>query len=621
MEDTNPTELNFSDGSNNSSDSEEESLSFVTLKDDNITMLINGQPGYPVALPKYVSVKKKREDKFRIVVNKIFDGCGMYCVKPVSEENVKNRANEVVNWLFERANVAAAAAAAAAATTSQEEEKQEQQSQPEQQEQPVIELTPELTREITYEEITVILSTSIKKDKAAKLITFCGMLLAQTNRDQINCGFQAESSAGKSYIPLELASYFPPNEIVKIAEASPKAFYHKGVWDETRKASVCDLEHKIVIFLDMPHFQLLEKMRTVLSKDDKELISYIVDKNKSGAIRTKTVIIKGFASFFFCTAKMDPDEQEKTRLVLISPETGQDKLEESLELSALRNSNYEEYRSTIEGDPKRKWLIDRIYSLRQGGTRDIVIPENGKAVLRMFLEGRRGHLLARHQRDLPRIFSFIKAHALLNAFNRDKVVNGKPAAESTTIIATKADIEAGFALYKEIEESNELGLSPYILKIYKEVIEPDLDPINGLSRKDIRSKYYKLFHKALLPKLEESVFTQLESAGLIQQEPDPKDKRKMLVYHPVSGNISPPSSPQKINHEACFWETFDNLQKQKQTKGAEGTVSETILKQDLISSGKFTAGEAAQLIKDMISSERLENPVYDVLYKKTGGGA
>lgn len=539
-EDINPKELNVAQKEREQEEpriiqeSEEQSLSFVTLNDDNLTMLLNGEVGYPVKLPNYIHVKRKREDRIRIVENKIYGGCHMYGMNYVSEDKVRQLTREIVDLLYERE-------AAAKEKEKEEEEEQQSQEQKEQVQKPepplVVELTEELTREVSFDDIADVLSISIKKDKIAKLITFCGMLLAQTNKDQLNVGFQAESAAGKSYIPLELASYFPPNEVVKIAEASPKAFYHKGVWDEARKATVCDLEHRIVIFLDMPHFQLLERMRTVLSKDDKELISFIVDKNKSGSIRTKTVIIKGFASFFFCTAKMDPDEQEKTRLILLSPSTDQEKLRESLELSALRNGNYEEYRRLIEQDPKRKWLIDRIYSLRQGGTQEIIIPENGKAVLDRFLSERK-HLLARHQRDLPRIFGFIKANALLNSFNRERMTNGK----SGTIIATQADIDAGFDLYKEIEESNELGLSPYIFRIYKEVIEPELSPINGLSRKDIRSSYYKIFHKAFSSKLEESVITQLESAGLIQQEPDPTDRRKMLVYHPVSGNISSSSS-------------------------------------------------------------------------------
>ena len=62
------------------------------------------------------------------------------------------------------------------------------------------------------------------------------MLLAQTNKDQLNVGFQAESAAGKSYVPLEVSSYFPKEEIEIIASASPTAFYHDGSkWDDVQK--------------------------------------------------------------------------------------------------------------------------------------------------------------------------------------------------------------------------------------------------------------------------------------------------------------------------------------------------------------------------------------------------
>ena len=189
----------------------------------------------------------------------------------------------------------------------------------------------------------------------------------------------------------------------------------------------------------------------------------------------------------------------------MSPETGQDKLKEALELSALRNGNFEEYRRLIEQDPKRKWLIGRVTAIRQTGIREIIIPENGKLVFERFIKEHK-YLIARHQRDLPRIFGFIKGHALLNCFNRKKKEEEKP----DTIIATQSDIDAGFALYKEIEESNELGLSPYIYKIYSEVIKPNLNAI-GLSRKEIRSQYFSVFHKFLAPKFEDSVIEQIES--------------------------------------------------------------------------------------------------------------
>lgn len=49
-----------------------------------------------------------------------------------------------------------------------------------------IELTPDLTPEMTLQELDTILSTSIKRDSAPKKITFLGMLLSQTENSQIN---------------------------------------------------------------------------------------------------------------------------------------------------------------------------------------------------------------------------------------------------------------------------------------------------------------------------------------------------------------------------------------------------------------------------------------------------
>ena len=66
-----------------------------------------------------------------------------------------------------------------------------------------------------------------------------------------------------------------------------------------------------------------------------------------------------------------------------------------------------------------------------------------------------------------------------------------------------------------------------------------------------------------------------------------------------------------------FWETYDLLEKQKQTQGPDGTVSESALKQDLISSGKFTAGEAAQIIKEVLDRDELTKLEFDVLSKKS----
>jgi hypothetical protein len=132
------------------------------------------------------------------------------------------------------------------------------------------------------------------------------MLLAQTNSSQLNIGFQAESSAGKSYLPIELSSYFPASEVSLIASASPTAFFHdRGEWNkETGKLRVV-LEGKILVFLDMPGYQLLERLRPLLSHDRKVLHYKITDRSKNAALRTKNVELVGYPCVIFCSAKLD----------------------------------------------------------------------------------------------------------------------------------------------------------------------------------------------------------------------------------------------------------------------------------------------------------------------------
>jgi hypothetical protein len=486
-------------------------LQYLSYNDDQI--LINGDRRYSIPPPKRV--------RKELVENLIYEYCQKYNIDYISTENVAKLTIEIIKQYYVQKPRSRNKVGKGTVEVSQE--------------QPVV-LTDTLTKGVTFQDVSAILSTSIKKDEAAKLITFCGMLLAQTNEDQLNLGFQSESSAGKSYIPIEVASYFPKGEVEILASASPTAFYHEGNWDRERKILFRDLEHKNLIFLDQPHFQLLEKLRPLLSKDMKELHYKITDKNQKMGLRTKNVIIRGYPSVFFCTTKTDPDEQEKTRMVLLSPSTDQEKLRESLELISLRKSNPEEYHKRVQQDPRRSWLIDRIKAIRQSGIREVLIPNDGRDIYERFMR-EHAYLMPRHQRDFPRVFSFIKAHALLNCFEREKVLNGH-ADKPVAVLANQADVDAGFELYKEIELSNELGLSPYIFKIYKEVIQPLLNPQAGLSRKELRTKYYSIFHKSLTAKLEESAIMQLEGAGLIEQSPDPEDRRKMLVHPTVSGNIS-----------------------------------------------------------------------------------
>jgi hypothetical protein len=509
----------------------EPKLSWVSLSDDNKMIMLNGDQKYSGRLTLDISRKNKSfDEQTRIVESVIYNTCAQHGVDSYSSENVRNCAREVVELFYERRRSSGSKKKKLGATQWGNKTTSSSPTAM------LVELGPEEQEEVSWKDIASVLSTSIKKDEAPKLITFCAMLLAQTNEDQLNLGFQAESSSGKSYVPLEVSAYFPEEEIEIIASASPTAFYHDGgKWDDVQKAIIKDLAHKNLIFLDMPHFQLLEKLRPMLSHDRKELHYMITDKSQKHGLRTKNVILIGYPSFYFCSTKQDPDEQEKTRMLLLSPSTDQEKLRESLELSALRKANREEYERRISKDPKRVWLTRRILSVRQSGIREVIMRDGGKGVYDRFIN-EHPYLQPRHQRDFPRIFSFIKAHTLLNCFNRDK-----PEEKQDTIIATQTDIDAGFVLYKEIVLSNELGLSPYIFKIFVDVIAPLLsyDGIQkGVTREEIIKKHYEVRHKMLSPEtLKREIIPQLEIVGLIAQEPDPDDKRKLLIYPTVSTPI------------------------------------------------------------------------------------
>jgi len=320
----------------------------------------------------------------------------------------------------------------------------------------------EATKPMTLDELKEILGLTIKHDDTNKLITFLCMLSAYTEDSQFNISFRAESSTGKSYIPLEIAQLFPKEDVIEIAYASPSAFFHEyGERDEETREYIINLERKILIFIDMPHDQLLVRLRPLLSHDRKELHYKITDKTGKGRLRTKRIKIIGYPSVIFCTGHLRVEDQEATRLILLSPETTQEKLREAIYLRAKREANKKAFMEWLESNPERKMLKLRIRLIKRENIRDVIIPsEFEEEVIKYFLERKR--LKPRYSRDISRLIHIIKALALLNLWHRKR--------EGDLIYADEEDIYNAFDLYESISESQELGIPPYVYKIYKEII-------------------------------------------------------------------------------------------------------------------------------------------------------
>jgi len=392
---------------------------------------------------------------------------------------------------------------------------------------------------LSREELLEILGLTIKEDEVNKLITFLCCLSSYTENNQFNISFNAPSSTGKSYIPIEIASLFPKEDVIKVGYCSPTAFFHdKGEFIKEQKGYFVDLERKILIFLDQPHTLLLQHLRPLLSHDEKEIHIKITDKSQKYGLKTKNVVIKGYPAVIFCSAGLNIDEQEATRFLLLSPETTQDKIREGILEAIKKEADLEVYLEELNNNPKRQLLIERIKAIKEEDIKEIKLL-NLEKIKDKFFSGHK-ELKPRHQRDIKRLISLIKSLALLNLWHRETE-------NLDTIIASDDDIEDGFRIWEEISFSQELNLPPYIYRVFVEVIillyqqKPQ-----GLTRKDIMQGYIKTYNRPIAEwQLRREIIPMLEMAGLVIQEQDPEDRRNKLiipVYPTIQSTISIPEN-------------------------------------------------------------------------------
>ena len=383
---------------------------------------------------------------------------------------------------------------------------------------------------LSLQQLKEILDLTIKEDDTNKVITFLVMLTNYTEDSQLNCAFVAPSSTGKSYIPLEISSLFPEEDLIRLSYCSPQAFFHDtGEYDEERNEITINLSRKILMFLDQPHTKLLERLRPLFSHDQKMLTSKITDKSETGGHRTKSVRIIGFPVVVFCTATQRIDEQEATRFMLLSPEMTGDKIRAAIRQKIKKESDRIEYERGLQADEARESLKRRIQDIKASGINSINIL-NTELLERRFLESN-GRLKPRLQRDISKVMGLCKALALFNYRFRQR--------KGDTIMISDEDIENAIQLYREIAECQEHGLSPYVYGIFQKIILPLcsnadnvrlLENQKGVSRQEIRSRYFQIYGIAMPDhKLRQEIIPALEEAGLIIQVDDPNDKRWKLI--------------------------------------------------------------------------------------------
>lgn len=391
-----------------------------------------------------------------------------------------------------------------------------------------------LLKPISIEEIVEVLGQTIKRDDVNKLVTFLCMLSIYTEGSQFNVSFNAPSSTGKSFIPMEVSSLFPKQDVMTLAYSSPTAFFHgAGVWDEERKVIVIDLSQKIIVFQDQPHTELLQKLRPLLSHDSKTFRVQISDRKQKSGLRTKEVEIIGYPAVIFCSAGMKIDEQEGTRFLLLSPEIDSEKIRQAVFTRIEKETDLESYIFKLNSNSLRQGLIQRILAIKQSGVRDVIVKQHKDLILELFWKNIKNPK-PRHSRDIARVVSLIKVVAMLNLWFRKRL--------DDRIEATEEDVRTAFTIWNQVSESQEYNLPPYIFNLYWQIIVPEYLDQNrdkfeseklGIKREDIRKRYFAETDQLLEEnKLRLQILPMLQTAGLLEEHQD-KNDRRILRYTPT----------------------------------------------------------------------------------------
>ena len=301
-------------------------------------------------------------------------------------------------------------------------------------------------------------------------------------------------------------------------------------WDSIEKFYVLDLSKRIIIFKDVPDDQVLQPLRSLLSHDEKELIVEITDKTASGGNLTKKVKLIGYPTVVFCQAAFSPDEQERTRFFIVSPDMDQGKLSDSLNLQAENLQDRDTFKGKIDSDPDRAALKARIELIKAANIQQIIIkPEDMEVLKTEFERGKdnsKRDLAPRDQRDFPHLIAMAKGHALFNLPQREYTPNGN-------LTAKLEDLEAAEGMLKKVMEANRYELPPYVygwwIDSLKQLLEATED--TGLTKTGFSQSYYQRFKSRLSDKSRKRLITVLEDAGFMEEKTDPADREPPNYMH------------------------------------------------------------------------------------------
>jgi hypothetical protein len=330
-------------------------------------------------------------------------------------------------------------------------------------------------------------SKTVKRDPVTKAMTFLVCLSTYTE-DPLNLFLRGESSLGKTYVVSRITKLFPKSDVWDLGGATPKFLIrqHGVLVDENEQPilmtqkpdknasmeklqawkdrlahskTIIDLTGKILVFLEAPHIEVFNAIRSILSHDEKEISYPFVNKTDSLGLKTVNVVIGGWPACVFCSSSEKHIQDLATRSITVTPTFDEKKFKDANKLSGARVSLPWKFQPDKETE-LLKQFIREIKTLNGDILKHIIIPYGEK-----FGE----YYKSKHPRDMrdcKHILSLIQSCCLLHYAQRPIL---RIEAEKD-LLATEKDVSLIMALWQQIAETTETGAPGQILKLYKDVI-------------------------------------------------------------------------------------------------------------------------------------------------------
>ena len=438
------------------------------------------------------------------------------------------------------------------------------------------------------------LNTKIRNDSMLVKRLVRVYFSAYTN-EPINCLLLSPTSEGKTYSTIQISEIFPKEDIIAVGRLSPTALIHQQgilvdpdgeplddklnalqkqlfeaqksnnrdeIWEIKQvlkdiyatARNMVDLTHKILIFLDNPRPDTYEMLKPILSHDKKE-ISYKTTKG-DGSLTVKDTIVKGWPATIICSAKNESKnevwQEIASREFILSPNTDVSKYRSANKLTSVKFGLPSVFTENIDEKEVIKFFVER-----QRETLQKLCKNGNNPVMNLFAE-KMAELFPSNEgiamRHFKRLLSFCNIETLVNSksnmkiefqFNNDKKIQ-------VFVITSIKMIDNAIKILGNIST-----VSPEKIKFHNKVFLPLIEERYSvqasfnqeqqkiffveddqeLTSNELAEKYTKIFHKTITPKqVVENYLEPLVSDGILEQKPNPQNKRQNLYY--VSSKLS-----------------------------------------------------------------------------------